>query len=840
MNIEQYCIENNKPELLQQFMSDIDPIANMGGPETAIYAKYDDTKFLFNFKCHACTTEWSGSPYSYIVKGYFCPKCNDNSDLIKIKYASRGKGQITLDEYCNDYKEQGLQLKAEWLGKNESGDPVEMYQYSYSSNDKVYWKCIDCGHEWVATISHRTSETFRRGCPICGKETAAKNRVATAAENYSLKKWCDENGAKGQQVAESWTGIDEDGNTFSMDDVPYASNKRMQWKCPEYGHEWIARIADRTCGSGCPYCSGYRASELNSLLTYCNKNGAWGQRLKAEWTGIDSEGNKISMEEISYGSHQNVQWKCPDCGHKWNASINDRTTHESGCPICGRKSAAKKIRAKAAENFSLKAWCPNNGEWGKHIEKEWTGLDEEGNTISMEEISYGSNKKVQWECIECNHKWVATIANRTQNKSECPYCSGKRVSEQNSLLTYCNKNGAWGKRLMKEWKGIDSEGNKISMEDVSYASHQNVQWQCESCKHIWNAEVAYRTFRKCGCPKCSTKSTSYPEQFIYWSFKQLYPDTKNRYLTFQSEQNPKGVEYDVAIKDIPLYIEYSPTYWHKGKEERDNYKKQLCEQHNIRFIKIIEDNYNEYEKKFTRDYICIPTLYASNREDYLIKIVSYILNSINHNINEIDIETVKNNALKYSTGSIEYEKSLEYIHPALVKEWHPTLNSIQPSKITPGSRIKAYWQCINCNYGRDGEWEKTINERTNNKRGCPKCGYNWFDGKIHSMAVKVTTEGINDLQSQHPELAKEWNLTMNNISPSEVKCGSGKNIYWQCTNCGYGKDGEWKTTPVSRISHNGGCPHCGYNWYKAETGQPQKIKPDYKYSKIVQEMLKKR
>ena len=484
MNVEEYCIENNKQELLKQFMSDIDFMLNMGGPETAILTKYNDKKHLFTFKCHVCNTTWEGSANSYIVEELGCPKCNANSNPVKIKYASRGKGQITLDEYCDDHGEDGKRLRAEF----------------------------------------------------------------------------------------------------------------------------------------------------------------------------DDENNELTREEaflLSYGSQTELNWRCKICNSSWEMSLHDRTSHEQGCP----------------------------------------------------------------------------------------YCAGKRVSEQNSLLTYCNQNGDWGQRLKAEWTGLDSEGNQISMNDITYGSNKSVQWQCIDCGHIWSATINTRATRKTGCPNCCTSGTSYPEQFIYWSLKQLYPDTKNRYLTFQSEQNPKGVEYDVAVLQLPLYIEYSPTYWHRDKVERDNYKKQLCEQHNIRFIQIIEDNYNEYEKMFTENYICIPELTASNKDDYLIKIVSYILNSINHNINEIDIETVKNNALKYSTGSIEYEKSVEFLFPTLAAEWHES-NIIKPSEVTPGSASRIKFLCPNCSY----KWEVDIHNRVNHQSGCPRCGYNWY--KAHTGQPQKIKKQYRKFQEQ--------------------------------------------------------------------------------------------
>lgn len=40
------------------------------------------------------------------------------------------------------------------------------------------------------------------------------------------------------------------------------SNKKVWWRC-EKGHEWQARISNRTAGTGCPYCKGVRKNETS-------------------------------------------------------------------------------------------------------------------------------------------------------------------------------------------------------------------------------------------------------------------------------------------------------------------------------------------------------------------------------------------------------------------------------------------------------------------------------------------------------------------------------------------------------------------------------------------------
>lgn len=459
----------------------------------------------------------------------------------------------------------------------------------------------------------------------------------------------------------------------------------------------------------------------------------------------------------------------------------------------------------------LKTWCLNNGDFGQQLMQEWTGECEDGLTYNIDEVARATPKRVKWKCKE-GHEWVTGIVNRTEYKTQCPYCSGNRVSDKNSLKNWCLNNGDFGTRLIQEWTGECEDGKQYEIDEVAKSSAKKFKWKC-SKGHEWITSVNNRTSIKSGCVQCSQKGTSYPEQFIYWSLKQIYPNTENRCRVLKSSQNPQGIEFDIGIPDIPLCIEYSPTAWHRDKQERDNYKKELCEKANVRLIQIIEDRYDELDHCIKDDYICFK-MDPNKQNEILYYIVDHILKSLGHSIQEINIELTKTNALECSKGKVEYEKSLEHNYPELTKEWHPTLNKdLKPDEVVCGSGREIYWYCPVCNHGSDGEWVTTINQRTSRNSGCPKCGYNWSDGRIHKTTSTVITKGVNDLNSQYAELIKEWHQTLNNtLKPDEIKCHSGRKTYWQCTKCNYGSDGEWIRTVYQRTAQKTGCPRCGYNW----------------------------
>ena len=472
-----------------------------------------------------------------------------------------------------------------------------------------------------------------------------------------LKTWCLDNGDFGKQLISEWTGKCEDGSYYKIDEVSFGSNKKFKWKCSK-GHEWYATVSSRTARkSGCPDCHNANRGEIaskaklsneNNLKTWCLNNGSFGEQLIKEWTGECEDEKHYRINAVTRGSNKRFKWYC-QAGHEWLASVIDRTKDKTGCPYCFRNSQSEiNAKAKLSEKNSLKTWCMSNGSFGQQLKSEWTGLCEDGKHYKIDEVSYGSSKKFKWVCFK-DHEWFATVNNRTKAKCCCPYCSGTRVSNENSLETWCMNNDSFGEQLIKEWTGECEDGEHYNMDQVSFGSNKKFKWRC-SKGHEWIADVVGRTARKSGCTYCSAWGTSYPEQFIYHSLKQIYPSAENRCKVLKSTQNPQGVEFDIGVPYIPLCIEYSSTYWHEGREERDQYKKDLCEQCGVRLIQIVEDSYNKLEHTTSDDYICFK-MNENKKDEILIKIVDHILKTLGHSISEIDLELVKQKAYESSNGT---------------------------------------------------------------------------------------------------------------------------------------------------------------------------------------------
>lgn len=132
-------------------------------------------------------------------------------------------------------------LAAEWHpAKNGKLTPRDVMP---GTHKKVWWQCRE-GHSWEASVSNRS----KSGCPFCGN-----------------KKVCEDNclARKNSQLAKEWNSI-KNGNLTPRDIVP-GSHKKVWWKCNK-GHEWEAKVVDRSNGNGCRLCRRKRATSENHQL----------------------------------------------------------------------------------------------------------------------------------------------------------------------------------------------------------------------------------------------------------------------------------------------------------------------------------------------------------------------------------------------------------------------------------------------------------------------------------------------------------------------------------------------------------------------------------------------
>lgn len=127
-------------------------------------------------------------------------------------------------------------------------------------------------------------------------------------------------------------------------------------------------------------------------------------------------------------------------------------------------------------------------------------------------------------------------------------------------------------------------------------------------------------------------------------------------------------------------------------------------------------------------------------------------------------------------------------HQALVR-WHPERNgTLSPAAVSCGSHKRAWFRC-----DRGHEWEALIVSVLLDGCGCPYC------------TGKKALPGFNDLATQFPEVALEWDPDRNGgRSPDAVLPSSHDRVWWQCS-----RGHSWQAVIFSRTTGRpSGCPYC--------------------------------
>ncbi|EMI19311.1 hypothetical protein RMSM_03769 [Rhodopirellula maiorica SM1] len=140
-------------------------------------------------------------------------------------------------------------------------------------------------------------------------------------------------------------------------------------------------------------------------------------------------------------------------------------------------------------------------------------------------------------------------------------------------------------------------------------------------------------------------------------------------------------------------------------------------------------------------------------------------------------------------GTVTAEKSLGYLHPKLLAEWHPTLNGdLDPMSLAPGSGKKPFWQCA---ADPKHVWDAHVFRRTKGA-GCPFCSGLRADSKTCLAAVDA-------------EIAATWHPTRNgDVTPADVTRQSATKRWWMC---GTNPEHVWSQSVQNRVNRRQ-CPEC--------------------------------
>ena len=207
------------------------------------------------------------------------------------------------------------------------------------------------------------------------------------------------------------------------------------------------------------------------------------------------------------------------------------------------------------------------------IAAEWHPTKNKG--LTPEQIAPQSGRKVWWQCKKNpEHVWKTGVNNRF-NGNGCPYCLGRKVTEQTSLL-------ALNPEIAKQWHP-NLNGEKTTY-NVTRGSDKSYWWKCDKGEnHEWEVSINSRTSQNSRCPYCTLTPQSRQELTITFELIQFF---KINPKGFKTRVQGKLWTIDIYIPELKLGIEFDGNYWHKDKRALDKLKTKKLEEDGFSIMRV--------------------------------------------------------------------------------------------------------------------------------------------------------------------------------------------------------------------------------------------------------------
>ena len=237
-----------------------------------------------------------------------CPYCHGRKTHPKDSFA-----QHHIDNTDKDF------LTKYWSDKNT----VDPFSIAPNSSKKVWIKCQEKdyhndhgGYEIVCS-----SFTSGKRCSYCGnhkvhpKDSFAQYCLYNIDKDFLTKHWSDKN------TVDPWS-------------IKPNSAKKVWIKCQDkdYHDDYTVMAFQFTKGTRCTYCHGGKNVHPLDSFGYHNfdKVQSW------------HPDNDISPFKVAPNSGKKYKFICPDCGHVWEAHLNN-ISNGKWCPQCSASKGEKEI-----------------------------------------------------------------------------------------------------------------------------------------------------------------------------------------------------------------------------------------------------------------------------------------------------------------------------------------------------------------------------------------------------------------------------------------------------------------------------------------------------------------
>ncbi len=315
------------------------------------------------------------------------------------------------------------------------------------------------------------------------------------------------------------------------------------------------------------------------------------------------------------------------------------------------------------------------------------------NDTSPENVSLGSNKKMNWVCPR-GHEYPASVKSRARG-SGCPYCSGRKV------LPGFNDVPTTHPELIADYAG------DTTLSTFSAGSNTRVQWRCHVCGHEWMTSVANRALKGHGCPVCSGNQIRAGVN----DFATLFPDLDRMRVSNAPVASTSTTMTSWRCMDNP-----SHTWEMSVRAMRELGHCPMCEGAGRRVVAGFND-VGTKDPELVAEWADSrePSTYGPGSD---VSVLWRCSRNPKHEWTATINSRVHGSGCPYCSGRLAEKglNDLATLFPELAQE---VVEEV-PENLTRASSQKVLWHCRECGH----EWTCAVSDRTRTdgkKTGCPRC-----------------------------------------------------------------------------------------------------------------------
>lgn len=375
-------------------------------------------------------------------------------------------------------------------------------------------------------------------------------------------------------------------------------------------------------------------------------------------------------------------------------------------------------------------------------------------------VTAGAHRKVWW-LGRCGHPWQAVVSNRTgPMRSGCPYCANQKVGFGNDLATRHPDIAA---------QRHPTRNGELTPRQIPFGARRNVWWRCAR-GHEWRAMVFKRSAGS-ACDRCALIGVSEVELRAFTELHHVLQDHLSPQQRDVRLHTSAGQRLRVDMIFGKIAVEYDGSYWHRGKDDRDQEKTARLRQAGYHVIRVREHPLELTGPCDTHapraasafhvaaavlqkmlDDALLPTAAAQQAaRDYIAAGGPVAQDQTDRTVNAL-------RGREYGPASLAEQ------FPLIAAQWHPRLNGeLTPKHVTARSGKRVWWLCA-----AGHAWQAKVDQRVGKGTGCGFCSGRY--------ATETTS-----LAARRPDIAEQWHPTRNGeLAPTHVTPHSARVVWWLC------------------------------------------------------------